>query len=156
IDAGIQVDSRLESEGADARDVGDEGAHLARPVLAGDVGRDRFVEFSGEPPGQIADLGGLTGADVEDLPVRTGITGNQQVSTGDVFDEDEVTRLVTVLVDERGLVVKEACAKDGDDTGVGIEDGLPRSVGTGVAERNDGDARGTAPGEDESLLVEFT
>src|SRR5262249_49543545 len=116
---------------------------------------DRFVEFGGEGASEVADLGRPTSADVEDLPIGAGIAGDEEVGAGDVFDEDEVAALVTVLVHERRLVGEEGRTGDGDDGGVGVEDGLARTVGAGVAEGNHRSAGGTAPRENETFLVEF-
>src|SRR5215211_6848662 len=90
IDSGFQVDSRLESEGGEAADVGDKRAHFAGTVLAGDVGFNRLVEFGGEGAGELSDLGGSTGADVEHAAVGAGIAGDEEVGPRHVFDKDQV------------------------------------------------------------------
>src|SRR5687767_10964169 len=57
---------------------------------------------------------------VEHLPCCLGYFQGQAASLDDIRDADEVTLLITILVDERGLPAQQARCEDGQHAGIRI------------------------------------
>ena len=74
---------------------------------------------------------------------------------GDVVDEDEVPHDLAVLVDRDGLALLGQASEEGDDAGVGVDEGLAGSVDVLKPEEHRGNVEGAAPGRHEVLLAEL-
>ena len=74
---------------------------------------------------------------------------------GDVVNEDEVPHDLAVLVDRDGLSLLGQAGEEGDDAGVGVDEGLAGAIDVLKPIEHRGDAEGAAPGGHEVLLAEL-
>ena len=74
-----------------------------------------------------ADFGGMPGTDIEDASIGAVIHRDQQIGPGDILDINQIARLVTVLKHNRGQIVHQSGAENGDDARVRIEERLART-----------------------------
>ncbi len=108
-------------------------------------GFDRDAKLLCDDAREVSHTGGTSAADVHRQPIQFIASGGKQIRVGDIFDEAQIARLVAIFIHDGWLTIQQARAKDGDNSGVGVEEGLSWAVGAGVPQGHGGNAGLFAP-----------
>src|SRR5690606_35551272 len=137
-------------------DVGEAMADVADTALAGYLRTEiRAAQYVGHSLGEFRDREGAPAANVENL--TRGVRCFERKSTGTchIPDVHEVAPRLSVLEDERRIVVEKARTKDCQDAGVWLSQCLPGTLDDEEPERDGVDAVGTSDHQTHPLLVVF-
>src|SRR5205823_2877398 len=93
---------------------------VAGAVLVDDLRLDVLLQSLRDRQGDLAHGGRHAAADVDGPAVGAVPGEHERTAAGDVAHVDEVTRLVSVLEDERRSIVDETGGEDRGNAGVGI------------------------------------
>src|SRR5215218_2224508 len=128
------------ASGSDSFRATGEMTHFPRSEFALGLRRDTNAERVGDLLRRFADRNALATADIYRQAIKLVRLGDEEVGARYILDEREVARLFAVLVQNRCEIIEQARAENCDHTGVGIENGLARTVSAGITERDRRDA----------------
>jgi hypothetical protein len=100
---------------------------------------------------ELANLIGLSSADIEDLKISSTIGEHEKVSVRHIFDIHKITKLVAIFIDRDRLAPHSLEHEDAQSSGVKIPGRLPGTLNNRISHDSGRNAVGFSQAKREAL-----